>query len=227
MSKSQPQPWTIAKRAMPAEPSDVRSKSGNNTAAKRRIAAVTRWLHIYLSMISFVIVLFFAVTGLTLNHADWFDDQFQTNELTGKVPLAWVKTADTSAINKLGIVEHLRNTHGVKGAVSDMRLEADQVSVSFRGPGYTADAVVKRDNGTYQLTETRMGMVSILNDLHKGRDTGKSWSWAIDGSAIFMTLISATGLILLLFLKKRRTSGLLLAGIGFLIVYLIYAFALS
>ncbi|GAB3014925.1 PepSY-associated TM helix domain-containing protein [Spirosoma pulveris] len=212
---------------MPAEPSGARTKSGTNPTIKRRISAVTRWLHIYLSMASFVIVLFFAVTGLTLNHADWFDDQFSTNEFTGKVPLAWVKTADTSAINKLGVVEHLRNTHGVKGAVSDMRLEADQVSVSFRGPGYTADAVVKRDNGSYQLTETRMGLVAVLNDLHKGRDTGKSWAWVIDGSAIFMTLISATGLILLLFLKKRRLSGLVLAGFGFLIVYLIYAFALG
>jgi hypothetical protein len=29
---------------------------------------VSRWLHIYLSMASFGILFFFAVTGLTLNH---------------------------------------------------------------------------------------------------------------------------------------------------------------
>ncbi|RZK83430.1 MAG: peptidase, partial [Pedobacter sp.] len=34
---------------------------------KKDIAKVSRWLHIYLSMVSFAIVLFFSVTGLTLN----------------------------------------------------------------------------------------------------------------------------------------------------------------
>ena len=33
-----------------------------------------RWLHVYLSMISLAVVLFFSVTGITLNHPDWFFD---------------------------------------------------------------------------------------------------------------------------------------------------------
>ena len=37
-------------------------------ALKRRLAKYSRWLHIYVSMTSFVIVFFFAVTGWTLNH---------------------------------------------------------------------------------------------------------------------------------------------------------------
>ena len=39
---------------------------------KRRTAIAARWLHIYLSMVSFAILFFFAVTGITLNHAEWF-----------------------------------------------------------------------------------------------------------------------------------------------------------
>ncbi len=39
-------------------------------ALKRRLAKYSRWLHIYVSMTSFVIVFFFAVTGWTLNHPD-------------------------------------------------------------------------------------------------------------------------------------------------------------
>lgn len=227
MSKSQPQPWTIAKRATPAEPKKSRSGSAGNAAWKRQGASVTRWLHLYLSMVSFVIVLFFAVTGLTLNHADWFDDQFRANDYKGQVPLAWVKTPDTASVNKLAIVEHLRTAHSIKGAVSDFRIEDDQCSVAFRGPGYTADATIDRATGSYQLTETRMGLVAVINDLHKGRDTGRAWSLVIDGSAIFMTLVSVSGLVLLLFLKNRRLSGLLWLGIGLLAVYLVYAFGIN
>ncbi|WP_333483077.1 PepSY-associated TM helix domain-containing protein [Spirosoma telluris] len=183
-------------------------------------------MHLYLSVFSFVIVLFFAVTGLTLNHADWFDDQFSATDYKGKVLLSWVNTPDTAAVNKLAIVEQLRSTHGIKGAVSDFRIDDRQCSVSFRGPGYSADATIDRAQGTYQLTETRMGLVAVMNDLHKGRDTGGNWSLVIDGAAIFMTLVSLTGLVLLLFLKKRRLTGLVLVVLGFLLVYAVYAFGL-
>jgi hypothetical protein len=36
-----------------------------------RIHSALRWLHIYTSMVSLVAVLFFALTGVTLNHPDW------------------------------------------------------------------------------------------------------------------------------------------------------------
>ncbi len=53
---------------------------------------VSRWLHIYVSMVSFAIVLFFAVTGLTLNHADKFAYQQRTQQVKGKLNTQWVKT---------------------------------------------------------------------------------------------------------------------------------------
>jgi len=28
----------------------------------------------------------------------------------------------------------------------------------------------------YELTETRNGLIAAINDLHKGRDTGRAWS---------------------------------------------------
>jgi hypothetical protein len=61
-----------------------------------------------------------------------------------------------------------------------------------------------------------------MNDLHKGRDTGTAWSWVIDVSAIFLVLISLSGLILLLFIKKKRISGIILAIIGLFLICLIY-----
>ena len=69
-----------------------------------------------------------------------------------------------------------------------------------------------------------MGLVAVINDLHKGRDTGKTWSLVIDASAIFMTVVSLTGLLLLLFLKKRRTSGLLWTLIGLGVCVALYVF---
>jgi len=69
---------------------------------------LARWLHIYLSMISFAIVFFFALTGLTLNHADKFGDQVKSVQEKGRLDLNWVKGTDTAKIAKLEIVEYLR-----------------------------------------------------------------------------------------------------------------------
>ncbi len=213
MSKSQPRPWITARNQRLANGQSVRLQSATKSGGKRW-AGLARWLHLYLSVISFVLVLFFAVTGLTLNHADWFDDATRTTELKGRINRAWIAGTDTNMVNKLALVEYLRSTHQLKGSVSEFRMDDRQVSLSFRGPGYSADAFVDRSAGTYQLTETRMGFVAVVNDLHKGRDTGQGWAWVIDIAAVFMTLVSLTGLALLLVLKKRRISGLwwLLAG---------------
>jgi hypothetical protein len=214
MSKSHPQPWTTAKNQPPADGQPAQVRRDTKPSGKLRWPGVARWLHLYLSVVSFGLVLFFAVTGLTLNHADWFDDAARTTEVKGQLNPAWVAGTDTATVDKLAIAEYLRATHQLKGSVSEFRMDDRQCSVSFRGPGYSADATVDRPAGTYQLTETRMGLVAVLNDLHKGRDTGRGWAWVIDIAAVFMTLVSVTGLLLLLVLKKRRVSGLwwVLAG---------------
>ncbi len=198
--------------------------TGNKKKAswKASVAKWTRWLHIYLSMLSFIIVLFFAITGLTLNHTDWFPDSTKIIERDGKLKTLWVNQSDTAKINKLDIVEFLRSKEKIQGIVNDFRVEDAEISISFQGPGYTADVFIDRQLGSFHLTETRMGVVAVINDLHKGRDTGKSWSWVIDFSAIFMTIISLSGLILLLFLKKRRSNGLIWAILGGIVSYLIY-----
>jgi hypothetical protein len=63
-----------------------------------------------------------------------------------------------------------------------------------------------------------------MNDLHKGRDTNQGWKWVIDFSAIFMSLISLTGIILLLFLKKKRVNGIIWLVAGLALVVLLYFF---
>ena len=189
---------------------------------RRKTSRISRWLHIYLSMISFAIVLFFSVTGITLNHADYFQAKTTTTQEKGTLKPEWVNNKDTNLVAKLTIAEYFRNTFSVKGAVSDFRIDDNQVSIAYKGPGYEADAFIDRQSGAFELSQTRTGFVGFINDLHKGRDTGKVWSLVIDIAAILMVLISLTGLILLLFIKKKKISGLILAVVGLVIMYVVY-----
>jgi uncharacterized protein len=194
---------------------------------RKGTAIVTRWLHIYLSMVSFAVVFFFAATGITLNHAEWFSRQVQTRHYRGIVPPSLLHQSsdqqpDKLEPDKLGIVELLRNRHKIHGSVSDFRVEDSQISISFKGPGYAADAFIDATTGSYDLAETRSGFVAILNDLHKGRDTGSVWSIVIDVSAVLLVLVSLTGLVLIWFVYKRRTSGLILAACAGVLCWLVY-----
>src|ERR1700677_1527280 len=167
------------------------AQARSNPFWKRQAMILSRWLHIYLSMASFGILFFFAVTGLTLNHAEWFAKQQHTGQVHGTIDPKYL----TKEVAKLEVVEYLRNTHGIHGAVKDFRVEDTDCSVAFKGPRYSADAFIDRATGRYELTETRMGFFAVLNDLHKGRDTGSAWAWVIDLSAVLMTLVSLPGLL--------------------------------
>lgn len=188
----------------------------------RKTAMLVRWLHIYLSMVSFALIFFFAVTGLTLNHAERFTGKVSTVEVSGALNPAWVRDPDTLKVDKLSVVEYLRKTHGISAAMSDFRIDDEQVGVSFKGPGFAADAFVDRATGKYQLTKTSAGFIGLINDLHKGRDTGHAWSVFIDVAAVLLSVVSLTGLLLLLFLKKRRASGLWIAAAGLALASLVY-----
>ena len=188
---------------------------------KRRIAQTGRWLHIYSSMASFSVVFFFAATGLTLNHADWFIDQQRVVEGAGALNPAWVAGRDAD-VARLEIVEFLRSAHRIGGAIADFRVEEGECAVSFKGPGYSADVFIDRTNGRYTLTETRLGFAAIVNDLHKGRDSGAGWRIFIDVSAVMLVLISFTGLLLIYFVHKHRLAGLLALTAGAMLSFGVY-----
>ncbi len=181
-----------------------------------------RWLHIYLSMFSLAIVLFFSVTGITLNHPDWiFANAERSQQVEGQINPQWLKRSAGPAVpdpshevTKLDVVEHLRRTHGIAGALAEFRVDDQECLVAFKGPGYAADAFIDRESGHYKLTQTYHGVIAVLNDLHKGRDTGPIWSVVIDVSAVLMTVVSLTGLVLLFYLKLRRGPGLIVALMG-------------
>jgi len=206
----------------PAEPASP-SSAHLTGYWKRRCAALFRWLHIYLSMASFGILFFFAVTGLTLNHADWlFGERPVSSQRRGELNRQWVAPGEAMTVAKLEVVEHLRRVHGVKGLVGEFRIEDGQCALTFKGPGYTADAIIDRGTGAYELNETRLGFIAIINDLHKGRDTGPGWSIVVDLSALLMVFVSMTGMVLIYFVRHRFVSGVVMAILGALVSCLAY-----
>jgi uncharacterized protein len=209
---------------------------------KIRVVKLALWLHIYVSMFGLAAVLFFSVTGITLNHPDWFFGGAERQvQAEGDLDRKWLHVGTTATaagdgsesggepdrskeVAKLEVVEHLRKTHGIRGALADFRVDESECTVSFKGPGYAADAFIDRESGHYNLTQTLHGFVAVINDLHKGRDTGPVWSAVIDISAVVLTIISLTGLVLIFFLRLRRGPGLVVSLVGAAVIVAICLF---
>ncbi|MFM7187194.1 MAG: PepSY-associated TM helix domain-containing protein [Armatimonadota bacterium] len=185
-----------------------------------RVHSAIRWMHTYISLITLLIVLFFSVTGLTLNHTEWSSGGVGQRDVAGNVDIKWLNPA---APDKLNIAEKLRQDHSLRGHVDEIRIDDRECTVMFKAPGYAADAFINVKTGQYQMTIAEEGKLAVMNDLHKGRHSGKLWGILIDASAVLLTVTSITGLGLLFFLKRIRTGGLVVvaAGAVFMIVMVI------
>ncbi len=181
-----------------------------------------RWLHVYTSMISLLLVLFFGLTGLTLNHPTWtFGDDPSRDVVDGTLPAEVLPTADAAAasgdadsadVDFLAVSEYVRDEFGVHGSVTDYGVSGDQGAISYKAAGYAADITFDVATGAFTLVVDQQGLVGVMNDLHKGRDTGSSWSWVIDVAAVVLVVVALTGLAIQLVYRKRRRTALALAG---------------
>lgn len=184
-----------------------------------------RWLHVYISTATLLLVLFFSLTGLTLNHPDlMFGSQPVTTFVEGSLPEGWL---NNDQVDWLKVAEYLRNEQGAHGQVTDYRSDNSEGQISFNAPGYSANAFIDMTKGSFSFSTNSQGWVAVLNDLHRGRDAGKAWSWVVDLSALFLTFVAVTGLGLLLVLKKIRLKGLLAILGGSAISLLLMVLALK
>jgi hypothetical protein len=173
-------------------------------------------------MISLIIVLFFGLTGITLNHPNWtLGSNGSHSKYTGTLPTG---SSAAGTVDFFTITEFIRSKYGVTAAVSDHRADDSQGSIAFKGPGYAADLSFDVTTGAYKLSINEAGLLAAMNDVHKGRDTGSGWKWVIDVAGGLLVVVALTGLGIQLFLRKRRRRALTTAAVlGVVTILLIYS----
>ena len=180
--------------------------------AGRTLLSLSRTLHIYITMLVCLLLLFFGTTGFMLNHAEWFGlETIRTRTQEGALPREILAPLD-----RLAVVEHLRSDLGAVGAVDSFEAEPESLRIVFKRPGLRAEASVRMSDGHVELGSEARGVSALLTDLHKGASAGSSWKRVIDGTSILLVLGSLTGLILWISLPRRRTLGLVALTLGLL-----------
>lgn len=192
-----------------------------------------RRLHIYISMALLLVTLFFAITGITLNRPELFERRepiIQQHTLT--VPHSVLFShSDTFQPNREELLAFLTKETELRGTPSalDVYTEVEQgelllgeLSMDFKGPGYNATVFIDMTTGAAEFETTHYGIVALLNDLHKGRNSGGIWKWFIDVTALLMVFFVLTGVCLLLPKKKTLRTSMQWMSFGTLLSLVIY-----
>ncbi len=202
-------PTARAKRALDDEAAATPVKAPRKrNSSKKELSVWSRRVHSWTSMVCMLLILFFAVTGLTLNHPSWGADP-QTTTATGTLPSEYLADPDY-----LGISEYLRSKEGVTGTAGEHGVDGTQGRISWAGPSYDATVTFDTATGKYTLTETSYGLIAWFNDLHRGSNTSAAWGWVIDASAILLIAVAVSGLVLQMMIQRRRRTALILLGVG-------------
>jgi hypothetical protein len=174
------------------------------------------WISAALSLIG---LLLFAFTGFTLNHAAQIEAKPVVVSHKATLPpdlLALLAKGPEEGKRPLPVAlePFLDKAVGAEVAGREGEWSADEVYVALARPGGDAWVSIDRATGAIEHEKTTRGAVSLLNDLHKGRNAGKAWGWFIDIFAGACVIFAVTGLILLQFHARARPLTWPLVGLG-------------
>lgn len=203
-----------AQAAKPA--AKARSKTGFDRGALFRLS---RMLHAYLSAFAFLALMFFAATGLLLNHPNWVD-LTKMRETASTVTLTQdelAKAASASDPNAALGALVASKTKLLGGYKSGETLDGE-ASLRFEGARGYADAYVDLASGSAEVTVKHANPIATINELHRGKNTGKAWAAVIDISAIVVLALSLIGYILFFSLRFRLVPSLILTGVSLLVL---------
>jgi len=120
------------------------------------------------------------------------------------------------------VVADLRRATGITTPVSAYDAYDDEIEAQFHAPGQRVHVIVDRTTAdALVMTESR-GALGVINDLHKGMNTGTGWRWLVDFTAVLVGFSALSGLATLATLPKRRRLGLLMTAAGTVFVLLVY-----
>lgn len=171
-----------------------------------------RYVHGWLSAFAFLILMFFALTGLFLNNPNWFEPAKDENTVTVSMTpdlLAKVKGQENPSTDILNFV---RAEHTLVGRFQSSEVLDGEVMIRLESPAGSTDVWAMLDTGEIEVSSKPASTVSLINDLHRGKNAGTAWSWLIDISAITILILSIAGFILFLSIKSRLLTHLLLTA---------------
>ena len=174
-----------------------------------------RMLHTYISAFAFLTLMFFAVTGITLNHPEWFGSGRKAADVsTVDLPPAALAQAMAAPDPVPAIAAAVAGTTSLRGTFRSGEIVGEEAYLRFEGVTGTSDLIVDLTTGIAEVEIRRATAMALLNDLHRGKNAGSVWSAFIDISAGLILALSVLGYVLFFSLRLRLATSLKLTALS-------------
>ena len=168
-----------------------------------------RWLHGYLSAFAFLALIFFSVTGILLNHPEWMRSlRAAESSVEAKLDPQVLAAARTAENPGAALAKAVGAVTPLMGALKSADIMGEEAFLRLEGSKGSTDVVVDMSSGRAEVSVRRQPALTMLNELHKGRESGAPWKMFIDVSAALLILLSLIGYVLFFSLRKRMWSSL-------------------
>jgi hypothetical protein len=191
-----------------------RTKPARPASWKGELYRQSRIWHGYLSALAFLALIFFAGTGLLLNHPEWTPAKADRPSRDSKLTLtpAELAAAKTAADPGRALAAAIGRHAKVLGAFQSGEIADGEAMLRLEGPRGATDVTVDMASGAADVAVQPARLVDTLNDLHRGKNAGKAWRWVIDLSAAVVLALSLIGYVLFFSLRFRLRTALLLTA---------------
>lgn len=183
-----------------------------------------RRIHYHLGLFTLLFVWIFSVSGLFLNHTEWFSGRAKWTESFKTVQLP--KMADDE-VTARAIMRQL----GLSGEIVWGFSDPEEEHLRFRLLRFDGLTGIDTDlvTGRARVRSTHWGLAKSLSNLHtltgvrrawnepkSGRDWIMTWIWSVSIDAIAVTLIVITlsSIYMWFQLRPKRKIGLVVLGLG-------------
>ena len=192
---------------------------------KGKIYRLSRKLHIYLSAMAFILLLFFSLSGLMLNHPEWLQGERVKEKIFLTLTADEISKVKEEKSPKVILTDLLKQKVDIPGEISGFEDLGDGYQLAFRGLAGTANIFVDYETGKVDIEVKHATLTDKFHVLHKGKNTGDLWSLALDFTAVMTLILSLFGFIILFTVKKRKALSFKMIGLSVLIIGAIISFA--
>ena len=171
--------------------------------------------HGYLSAFAFLILMFFSATGILLNHPDWLtSDEPEPQSVTAIIPADKISAAQKAqdAGKALGAV--VAGQIKLLGAYNSGDVDSSQALLRFEGVKGMTTVTLDLKSGQAKAQIQKADTVTMLDDLHRGKNVGAAWKWLIDISGVVILILSLIGYVLFFSMRFRFRTAMILTGVS-------------
>jgi hypothetical protein len=173
-----------------------------------------RMLHAYLSAFAFLALIFFSITGLLLDHPDWLQKPAREAELKLTVPPAVLAQAARAKDPNAALAAAVARMTPLVGAYRSGEAEDGQANLRFQGVKGASTILLDLKTGQADVTVEHATALTVIGDLHRGKNASVPWRAVIDVSAILVLALSVIGYVLFFSLRFRLRTSLILTAVS-------------